>query len=339
MSSNRRLTEEDDMISCHICFHNYELLGDKLPRIFPCSHTACHKCIESLIRDRRELICPKCRETHRVRSLSGARSFPENPYVVKMVEDLRKRRKEEEKRQAEEKKRQADEEKRRVEEAKRQAEEEKRRVEEAKRQAEEEKRRAEEVKRRAEEFPLCNSHKRELSFQCKDSTCDTTICSLCLVKNHLKHNVIDLIEEHRERLETRIAFLDNNKSEQELVRNKSEDNLKILRDMKNQHMNTFDSMIKDVEINVVFAKSYIEKMAEELKKLYDMKKYVTDTGKAAQKDIQTVQNDVADQAKNNPSCSYLEYQSGSSTDHPCGQLVRKSRPLVTFTAADDASGK
>ena len=160
---------------------NYESSGDKLPRIFPCSHTACHACIKRLIQytgrpvyykkdlvPGAELVCPKCRKKHRANS--GAKSFPENPYVMKMVEDLEKRQ--------------------------------------------------------TEEFQFCNSHKRELSFHCKDSGCNIAICSRCLVKSHLNHNVIDLIEEHRERLETRIAFLNSNKTEQELVRIKSRGSLK-----------------------------------------------------------------------------------------------------------------
>ena len=160
-----------------------------------------------------------------------------------------------------------------------------------------------------------------------------------LVKSHMNHNVIDLIEEHRERLETRIAFVNNNKTEQELVRNKSKDSLKSLVEMKNQYMNKFDSMIKDVETNITHTSSNIQSMEEELGKLDKMKKDVADAGKTAQKDIQSVQNDVVNQAKNNPSCSYLEYQTCTSRDYPCGQLVRKLRLFVAFTVGGDTNGK
>ena len=110
-------------------------------------------------------------------------------------------------------------------------------------------------------------------------------------------------------------------------------------EMKKQYMNKFDSMIKDVETNVAHAESNIQHMQDELKKLNDMKKDVTDTGKAAQKDIQSVQNDVINQTKTNPFCSYLEYRTCSSTDHPCGQLVRKMRLFVTFAVGDETNGK
>ena len=298
MNRKRRITAQDDdldddMFSCPVCFENFGSSGDKLPRIFPCSHTACHECIKRLIKytgvslhnknvlvPRAELVCPKCQKVHRAYT---AKSFPENPYVMKMVGDLEKRQ--------------------------------------------------------VEEFQLCNNHNRELSFYCNDSGCNTAICSLCLVKSHLNHNVIDLIEEHRDRLETRIAFLNSCQTEQELVRNKSKDSLKTLMKMKKEYMNKFDSMITDVETNVAQAESNIEHLKDELKKLDDMKKDVANTDKAAQKDIQSVKNDVVNQTKTNPSCSYLEYQACSSTDHPCGQLVRKKRLFVTFAVGDETNGK
>ena len=40
-----------------------------------------------------ELVCPKCRKKHDAHN--GAKSFPENPYLVKMVEDFQKRQAEE----------------------------------------------------------------------------------------------------------------------------------------------------------------------------------------------------------------------------------------------------
>ena len=217
--NKRRLAEDDDMFSCQVCFENYESSGNHLPRIFPCSHTACHKCVKQLIEETghsvydsilhrlvEEFKCPKCRKKHI--ACYGAISFPENPYLVKMVEDRERRR--------------------------------------------------------AEDFQLCIIHNRELSFYCRDAECDTAICSLCLVKGHLNHNVIDLIEEHRERLETRIEFLNMKKKEQELVRDKGTDSLKTLMEMKNQHMNEFDSMISDVENNIARAEGNIDSTEEEL---------------------------------------------------------------------------
>ena len=299
MNRKRRLIAQDDdvdddMLSCQVCFENYESSGEKLPRIFPCSHTVCHACIKRLIQYisvptygkfvrhvSAELVCPKCRKKHAAEN--EVRSFPGNPYVLKMVEDKEKKK--------------------------------------------------------SAEFQLCSSHNRELSFFCKDSACNTPICSLCLVKSHLNHSVIDLIEEHRERLETRIAFLQSYKTEQELVRNKSRGSLKTLMEMKNQYMSKFDSMIKDVQTNVAHAESNIGNMRDELKKLDDMKKEVTYTGKAAQNDIQSVQNDVVNQTRTNPFCSYLEYQTESLTDYPCGQLVAKLRIFVPFDDGDETNCK
>ena len=88
----RKRCEDDDTFSCPICLEDYEITGDKLPRIFPCNHTACAKCIPSLIRNA-ELVCPKCRKKHGV--TNGVKSFPENAYIISTLKLLEKRKEEE----------------------------------------------------------------------------------------------------------------------------------------------------------------------------------------------------------------------------------------------------
>ena len=300
MSNKRKLTEEDDMFSCPICFENYQASGDHLPRIFPCSHTACHECIKRLLRRNpqlvgnkhvhrpsAELVCPKCRKKHAAEN--EVKSFPENPYVLKMVEDKEKKK--------------------------------------------------------STEFQMCESHKRELSLYCKDKGCNQTICQLCLVKNHRNHNVVDIIEEHRNRLKGRTRFLSEMRFEQQLVRKKSKDNLEMLRQQRTEYINKFDSMIKEVESKVARSESNIQDIDDELERVDDMAKQATGTGKAAPKDIQLVQNDVANQAKKKLSCSYFAYQTCTSTDNPCGQLVQEEATipelqiLSTFSIGDSQNSK
>ena len=87
----RKRCDDDDTFSCPVCLENYKTTGDKLPRIFSCNHTACAKCIASLIQNS-ELVCPKCRKKHRV--ANGLKSFPENPYVISILKVLEKRKEE-----------------------------------------------------------------------------------------------------------------------------------------------------------------------------------------------------------------------------------------------------
>ena len=88
----RKRCEDDDTFSCPICLEDYEITGDKLPRIFPCNHTNCAKCIPSMIRNA-DLVCPKCRKRHKV--TNGVKSFPQNPYIINTLKVLEKRKEEE----------------------------------------------------------------------------------------------------------------------------------------------------------------------------------------------------------------------------------------------------
>ena len=87
------------------------------------------------------------------------------------------------------------------------------------------------------------------------------------------------------------------------------------------------------QIQIRYRYRYSRFDVTQLEKLDGMKKDVADTGKAAQNDIESVKNDVANQDKNSPSCSHLKYEICSSTDNPCGRLVR------TLFDTDSTDGK
>ena len=85
----------DDSTSCPVCFEDYKEVGNGIPRILPCSHTLCTKCIEDMLkgktadRSRSMLECPECRTKHP--APSEFRSFPQNKYIVSQMrrsEDL-----------------------------------------------------------------------------------------------------------------------------------------------------------------------------------------------------------------------------------------------------------
>ena len=85
--SKRHLIEQSDVFRCPVCFENYETSGDHLPRIFPCTHTACHSCIGNIIQNG-ELQCPKCRKKHKVSN--GVNSFSVNSYIIGTLEFFEK---------------------------------------------------------------------------------------------------------------------------------------------------------------------------------------------------------------------------------------------------------
>ena len=81
----------DDLTNCSVCFELYAENGDHVPRILPCFHTFCEKCIQQLFRGRL-LTCPECRITH---SAGNVKKFQQNKYVLTHIR--RKRLEQEEK--------------------------------------------------------------------------------------------------------------------------------------------------------------------------------------------------------------------------------------------------
>ena len=60
-----------DIGECPVCFEQF-----KDPKILPCTHTLCPKCLQNLNRGRR-ITCPMCNAKHKVPE-RGVWAFPEN---------------------------------------------------------------------------------------------------------------------------------------------------------------------------------------------------------------------------------------------------------------------
>ena len=63
---------------CAVCFEEYDT-----PKLLPCTHTFCLKCLEKLEQNKR-IICPTCNKRHKVPD-RGAQAFMENPHAVALV--------------------------------------------------------------------------------------------------------------------------------------------------------------------------------------------------------------------------------------------------------------
>ena len=77
--SLEHLLQELDLLSCPVCFEEFEKDGDHIPRLLPCTHTLCETCVKQLIRDNR-LECPECRTEHG--GEDKEKSFPQNKYLL-----------------------------------------------------------------------------------------------------------------------------------------------------------------------------------------------------------------------------------------------------------------
>ena len=64
----------DGLTNCPVCYEEYLESGDFVPRILPCHHSVCEKCVKALLTDSR-LTCPECRKRHH--ATAGAESFPQ----------------------------------------------------------------------------------------------------------------------------------------------------------------------------------------------------------------------------------------------------------------------
>ena len=78
MAVNRMLSTGDDTTDCIVCFEKYTSdEGEHTPRILPCSHTLCQKCIHHMLK-RDTLECPY-RVVHAAEN--DVLSFPQNKYI------------------------------------------------------------------------------------------------------------------------------------------------------------------------------------------------------------------------------------------------------------------
>ena len=69
----------EGILSCQVCFEDFEPDGAHVPRLLPCTHTLCHTCIGQLIKG--DMIeCPECRDKYD--SKKDEKSFPQNKYIL-----------------------------------------------------------------------------------------------------------------------------------------------------------------------------------------------------------------------------------------------------------------
>ena len=55
---------EEELTSCPICLEKY---GGSVPKVFPCQHPICRRCVERLFKDSSHSKCPMCNGTQHSR--------------------------------------------------------------------------------------------------------------------------------------------------------------------------------------------------------------------------------------------------------------------------------
>ncbi len=77
------MSDEGDLSTCTICMEDYTISGAHVPRILPCHHTVCDKCLSTLLVASRRMVCPECRAEHP--APEQAKSFPQNKYILSHI--------------------------------------------------------------------------------------------------------------------------------------------------------------------------------------------------------------------------------------------------------------
>ena len=72
----------DKYLSCQVCYEDFKEDADHVPRILPCFHTLCEKCIKGMIIENK-LKCPECREEHEAKK--EEKSFQQNKYILVLI--------------------------------------------------------------------------------------------------------------------------------------------------------------------------------------------------------------------------------------------------------------
>ena len=78
--------DEDDILSCNICFEKFSGTGEQSPRILNCGHTYCLKCLNAMCGGRNRLECPSCRLPTKFGRGLGPASLAVNFQSVRLLE-------------------------------------------------------------------------------------------------------------------------------------------------------------------------------------------------------------------------------------------------------------
>ena len=74
---------------CCVCMEQFELHGDKCPKLLPCTHTLCLQCLQQLCNERPCIQCPECCAFHQVPN-RNAKKFQTNRYMLEILEGKEK---------------------------------------------------------------------------------------------------------------------------------------------------------------------------------------------------------------------------------------------------------
>ena len=153
------------MTNCPVCLESYAEMGDTVPRILPCHHTACGQCITQLLGGQDRVECPECKASYA--APEGTKTFPQNKYILNHIRKLGKNEVTEKRENPE--------------------------------GASQEEVLSASGAGKMFELDLCSEHGKKLSFYCKEEACKKFICEEDLLSSHKSHDFIGALDESERR--------------------------------------------------------------------------------------------------------------------------------------------
>ena len=207
-----------------------------------------------------------------------------------------------------------------------------------------------------QEVKTCPEHGKELTLFCKETQCQTLICSICLTKRHRKHDIVDAGENEKEELLTSltsaIESLSFKKDQITAVQNaeerRNDDCLQKLTEEKrsilNMVRNKYNSLIADAlkqkEVSSSRSGNEMTSLEENLVLLSNIKQYMNKET-LSPREVRIYQDTVnsvvqhTDYALLGPrTYEFMAYTENRDkerlVEELCGQLTRRKHSINAF---------
>ena len=191
-----------------------------------------------------------------------------------------------------------------------------------------------------------------MTLFCKETQCQTLICSACMTKNHKKHDVVDVDENRNEELLTSLtSAIESLSFEKDQITTVLKKNEKCVRKLKQEKKSIlklvrdkYDSVIQEAENQMEKHKSKMTSLEENLVLLNNIMQYTSrETPSLRQaKNCQETMDSVAEHNDQAPlELCYMEYTENRDKEGLvqglCGELSRRNHN-IKLPVKQDMSG-
>ena len=201
-------------------------------------------------------------------------------------------------------------------------------------------------------FAKCKEHDdKELSLYCKTNDCRKSICQLCLIKEHMGHEVVDIAEEQKEKKETIRNIADELTSHLTVVQRyllKTKENLEkknrttlaTLKERRTEAVKLFNKMIKGVTSQINTSNQEVDQEIDivnrELELVNGLKERTAESCTSDQPDSLAIIQEIQERVEKNFLTSEKSFQYGKFNDNKRAReehgisITRKTMEIQLF---------